>query len=116
MGDERNAGRIFAGNPEGNRPLGRLRRRWMDIIKRDLRYDGVVLTGLIWLRIGTSGKSLTRTAVSLRVAYTACSYLEVRNVRQKIVPIVTAATCSVLLVLYFALLLYYDLSIPVPTS
>jgi hypothetical protein len=52
---ERNAYRIFAGKPEGKRPLGRLRRRWVDNIKMDLRYDVMVWTGSIWLRIGTSG-------------------------------------------------------------
>jgi hypothetical protein len=33
MGETRNAYRILVGKPEGNRPLGRLRRRWMDNIK-----------------------------------------------------------------------------------
>jgi hypothetical protein len=38
------------------RPLGRPRRRWVDNIKMDFgEIDGVVWTGLIWLRIGTSG-------------------------------------------------------------
>jgi hypothetical protein len=40
------------------RPLGRPRSRWVDSIKMDLReirWDGVVWIGLIWLRIGTSG-------------------------------------------------------------
>jgi hypothetical protein len=37
MGEERNAYRILVGNPEGKRPLGRLRRRWVDNIKMDLR-------------------------------------------------------------------------------
>jgi hypothetical protein len=31
-GGKRNAYRIFVGNPEGKRPLGRLRRRWVDNI------------------------------------------------------------------------------------
>jgi hypothetical protein len=39
------------GKPEGKKPLGRPTRRWVDNIKMDLRYDGVVWTGLIWLRI-----------------------------------------------------------------
>jgi hypothetical protein len=60
MMEERNACRIFVGKPEGKRPKGRLRCRWMDIIKVDLRYDGVVLTELIWLRRGTSGRVLRR--------------------------------------------------------
>jgi hypothetical protein len=37
MGPKRNAYRIMAGNPEGKRPLGRRRRRWMDNIKMDFR-------------------------------------------------------------------------------
>jgi hypothetical protein len=41
--------------PEGKRPLGKPRRRWLDNIKMDLReIDGMVCIGLIWLRIGTS--------------------------------------------------------------
>jgi hypothetical protein len=32
-----NAQRILMGNPEGKRPLGRARRRWVDNIKTDLR-------------------------------------------------------------------------------
>jgi hypothetical protein len=37
---ERNAYRILVGNPEGKRPLGRPRRRWVDNIKIDLREIG----------------------------------------------------------------------------
>jgi hypothetical protein len=33
----RNAYRILVGKPEGKRPLGRPRRRWVDNIKIDLR-------------------------------------------------------------------------------
>jgi hypothetical protein len=54
MGEMRNAYRILVGKPEGNRPLGRGRRRWKDSIKTDHR-DDVVWTLLIWLRIRTSG-------------------------------------------------------------
>jgi hypothetical protein len=53
-GAKRNAYRISAGKPEGKRPLGRLRCRWVDNIKIDLIKDGAVLIGFIWLRIGTS--------------------------------------------------------------
>jgi hypothetical protein len=31
---------ILVGNPEGKRPLGRVRRRWVDNIKMDLREIG----------------------------------------------------------------------------
>jgi hypothetical protein len=40
-GDERNACMILVGKPEGNRPLGRPRRRWVDNIKVDLREIGL---------------------------------------------------------------------------
>jgi hypothetical protein len=36
MGESRNAYRILVGKPEGKRPLGRPRRRWVDNIKMDL--------------------------------------------------------------------------------
>jgi hypothetical protein len=57
MEEKRNAYRTLVGNPEGKRPLGRPRRRWVDNIKMDLReigWDGGDWI-LIWLRIRTSG-------------------------------------------------------------
>jgi hypothetical protein len=36
MGDKRNAYRLLVGKPEGKRPLGRPRRRWVDNIRMDL--------------------------------------------------------------------------------
>jgi hypothetical protein len=43
MGEKRNACRILVGKPEGKKPLGRPRHRWVDNIK------------MVWLRIETSG-------------------------------------------------------------
>jgi hypothetical protein len=55
-GEKRNANKILVEKPEGKRPLEGPRRRWVDNIKLILEIsDGVVWTGLIWLRIGTSG-------------------------------------------------------------
>jgi hypothetical protein len=57
-GGRGNACRILVGKLEGKRPLGRPKHRWVDNIKLDLteiRWDGVVWIGLIWLRIGASG-------------------------------------------------------------
>jgi hypothetical protein len=51
-GEKRSAYGVFLmGKTEGNRPLGRPRRRWEDNVK----VDGVVWTILFWFRIGTSG-------------------------------------------------------------
>jgi hypothetical protein len=36
MGEKRNSYRLLVGKPEGKRPLGRPRRRWVDNIEMDL--------------------------------------------------------------------------------
>jgi hypothetical protein len=44
MGEKRNAYRIMLGKPEGKKPLGRPRCRWVDNIKmalRDIGWDGL---------------------------------------------------------------------------
>jgi hypothetical protein len=51
MGEKMNAYRILVVKPERKRPLGGRNYRWVD----NNKMDGVVRTGLIWLRIGTSG-------------------------------------------------------------
>ena len=40
MGEGRGLHRVLVGKPEGKRPLGRPRRRWVDNIKMDLREVG----------------------------------------------------------------------------
>jgi hypothetical protein len=37
MGEERGVYRVLVGKPEGKRPLGRPRRRWVDNIRMDLQ-------------------------------------------------------------------------------
>jgi hypothetical protein len=57
IGAKKNEYRIWRGNLEAKRPLERPRDIWADNSKMDLR-DGVIWTGLIWLRIGTSERLL----------------------------------------------------------
>ena len=40
MGEERVAYRVLMGKPEGKRPLGRPRRRWVDNIRNELQEVG----------------------------------------------------------------------------
>jgi hypothetical protein len=40
MGEKRNADRTLVGKPEGKRPLGKPRRRWVDNNKTNLRAIG----------------------------------------------------------------------------
>jgi hypothetical protein len=40
MGEKKNASRILVGKPEGKRPLGRPRCRWVEYINMDLREIG----------------------------------------------------------------------------
>jgi hypothetical protein len=57
IGKERNAYRLLVRKPEGKSPLVRSRRRWVDI-RIYLGDIWVMWTGLVWLRIGTSGELL----------------------------------------------------------
>jgi hypothetical protein len=69
LGEKRKAYRLLVGKSEGRRPLGRLRRRWVDNIRMDLgRWDGVMWTGLVWLRIGTGWRALVNSVLNLRVS------------------------------------------------
>jgi hypothetical protein len=54
MGEERGAYRVLVGKPEGKRPLGRPRRKWVDI-RMDLQEVGcgyMDWTGLAQDRVG----------------------------------------------------------------
>jgi hypothetical protein len=76
MGEKRNAYRILVGKPEGRRPLGRPRRRWMDNIKMDLReigWDGVDSVDLAQDR--DQWRALVNTVMNLRVPYNAGKFL-----------------------------------------
>jgi hypothetical protein len=51
MGDKRNAYRILVGKPDGKRPLGRPRCRWVYNIKMDLRQTG--WGGMEWIELAS---------------------------------------------------------------
>jgi hypothetical protein len=68
VGEKRNAYRILVGKPEGKRPLGRRRRRWMDNIKMDLReieWDGVDWIDMAQYR--DQWRALVNMVLNLRV-------------------------------------------------
>jgi hypothetical protein len=50
MVEKRNAYRILVGKPEGKRPLGRPRRRWVDSIKMDLKRDRMRFSEILSFR------------------------------------------------------------------
>jgi hypothetical protein len=62
MGKKRNAYRILVGKPEGKRPLGRPRRRWVDNIKMNLRE--VEWDGMDWIDLA---QDLMNTVMNLWV-------------------------------------------------
>jgi hypothetical protein len=49
MGEKRNVHRLLVGKPEGKRPLGRPRRRWINNIKLDLLEVGLHVVDWIGL-------------------------------------------------------------------
>jgi hypothetical protein len=80
MGEKRNAYRLLVGKPEGRRPLGRPRRRWLDNIRMDLvelRWGDVDWIGLDqdrgkWRAIGLAQdrdrwRALVNSVSNLRV-------------------------------------------------
>jgi hypothetical protein len=75
-GEKRNAYRILVGKPEGNRPLGRPRRRWVDNIKMDL--GGIGWDGMDWIDLSKGRdqwRSLVNTGMNLRVQKNAGKFL-----------------------------------------
>jgi hypothetical protein len=67
MGEKRNSYRV-SGRPEGKRPLGRRRRRWVDNIKMDLRDIG--WGDMYWIDLAQDRdqwRALVYTITNLRV-------------------------------------------------
>jgi hypothetical protein len=60
---------VLVGRPEGKRLLGRLRRRWENKIKMDLREIGI--DGANWIRLAQDRvrwRAFVNTVINLRVA------------------------------------------------
>ena len=68
MGEERAAYRVLVGKPEGKRPLGRPRRRWVDNIRMDLQEVGCGYGDWIGLAQDRDGwRKLVNAVMNLRV-------------------------------------------------
>ena len=68
MGEEREVYRVLVGKPEGKRPLGRPRCRWVDNIRTDLQEVGCGYMDWIGLaKDGDSWRTLVSAVLNLRV-------------------------------------------------
>jgi len=68
MCEERGAYRVLLGKPEGKRPLGRIRHRWVDNIRMDLQEVGCWYVDLIGLAQDRDGWwKLVSAVMNLRV-------------------------------------------------
>jgi len=68
MGERRGVYRVLVGKPEGQRPLGRPRRRWEDNIKMDLQEVGVGCGD--WMELAENSvrwRALVSTVMNFRV-------------------------------------------------
>jgi len=68
MGDRRGVFRVLVGKPEGERPLGRSRRRWEENIKMDLQE--VRCGGMDWIELAQDRdrwRAMVNAVMNLRV-------------------------------------------------
>jgi len=78
MGEERGVYRVLVGKPEGKRPLGRPRRRWMDNIKMDLQEVGCGYMDWIGLTQDTDKwRTLVSAVMNFRVPCNAGNFLTI---------------------------------------
>jgi hypothetical protein len=67
-GEKRNVYRLLVGKPEGKRPIGRPRHRWIDNIKMDLLETG--LSVVDWIGLAQDRyrwRALVNSVMNLRV-------------------------------------------------
>jgi len=68
MGEVRGVYRVLLGKPEGSRPLGIPRRRWVDNIRMDLQEVGCVYMDWIGLAQDRDGwRTLVSAVMNIRV-------------------------------------------------
>jgi len=68
MGEEKGVCRVLVGKPEGRRPLGRPRRRWVDNIRMDFQEVGCrYMDGIGLAQDGDSWRTLVSAVMNLRV-------------------------------------------------
>jgi hypothetical protein len=68
IGEKRNAHRLLVGKPEGKRPLGRQRRRWVNNIRIDLGEVGFGDVDWIDLaKVRNRWRALVNSVLNLRV-------------------------------------------------
>ena len=68
MGEERGVYRVLLGKPEGRRPMGRPRRRWVDYIRMDFQEVGCGFMDWIWLgQDRDRWRTLVNAVMNLRV-------------------------------------------------
>ena len=68
MGEERGAYRVLVGKPEGKKPLGRPRRRWVNNIRMDLQELGY--GSVDWIELAQDRnrwRTLVSAVMNLRV-------------------------------------------------
>jgi hypothetical protein len=76
MGEERGAYRVLVGKPEGQRPVGSPRRRWVDNIRMDLQEVGCGDVDWIGLAQDRDGwRRLVSAVMNLRVPQNAGNFL-----------------------------------------
>jgi hypothetical protein len=75
MGEKRNVYRLLVGKPEGKRPLGRPRRRWIDNIKMDLLE--IRLSVVDWIDLAQDRyrwRALVNAVMNLRIPQNPGNY------------------------------------------
>ena len=76
MGEERGMYRVLVGKPDGKRPLGRPRRRWVDNIRMDLQEVGCGY--MDWIGVAQDRdrwRTLVSAVMNLRVPWNAGNFL-----------------------------------------